>query len=81
MNKQTTENGRVGDNLNSLVSLDELRLVSDLTIDLTRLRQEHCKHLCIENYAPELFHKLLTRMTMHKQGVLIMDEGGLSKEG
>jgi hypothetical protein len=31
----------------------------DLTVRLTELRQNECKHLAIENFAPELFGNLL----------------------
>lgn len=37
----------------------ELRQICQLTVELTRLRQNECKHLSIENIAPELFRKLL----------------------
>jgi hypothetical protein len=38
---------------------DELRELCTLTAELTRLRQNECKHLCIENFAPELLGKLI----------------------
>jgi hypothetical protein len=38
---------------------DELRELCTLTVELTRLRQNECKHLCIENFAPELLGKLI----------------------
>ena len=38
---------------------DELRELCTLAVELTRLRQNECKHLCIENFAPELLGKLL----------------------
>jgi hypothetical protein len=37
----------------------ELKVIADLTVELTRLRQNECKHLCIENLAPEIFGKLV----------------------
>jgi len=37
----------------------ELRLLFDLTLKLTKLRQEECKHLCIENAAPEILLGLI----------------------
>jgi len=39
-------------------SIDWPSLV-DLTVRLTQLRQNECKHLAIENFGPELFGKLL----------------------
>ena len=38
---------------------DELRELCTLTVELTKLRQAECKHLCIENFAPELLGKLI----------------------
>ena len=31
----------------------ELAIVERLTVELTRLRQNECSHLCIENVGPE----------------------------
>src|SRR5689334_13679723 len=33
--------------------IEEFRALCDLTLELTRLRQDECKHLCIENVGPE----------------------------
>jgi hypothetical protein len=41
------------------MSIEELRELCALTIELTRMRQAECKHLCIENFAPELLGKLI----------------------
>ena len=41
------------------MSIEELRELCALTVELTRLRQNECKHLCIENFAPELLGKLI----------------------
>jgi hypothetical protein len=37
----------------------ELEVCADLVHRLTVLRQNECKHLCIENYAPALLEKIL----------------------
>lgn len=37
----------------------ELKIIADMTITLTEMRKKSCDHLCIENFAPELFEKLL----------------------
>jgi hypothetical protein len=37
----------------------ELEAVGKLTMELTRLRQDECKHLCVENVGPEIFGKLV----------------------
>ena len=36
-----------------------LRIICSAMIKLTELRQNECKHLCIENFAPEIFGKLI----------------------
>lgn len=41
------------------MDIEELRELCALTVELTRLRQNECKHLCIENFAPELLGKLI----------------------
>ncbi len=41
------------------MNADQLRELCTLTLELTKLRQAECKHLCIENFAPELFGKLI----------------------
>ena len=38
---------------------DALQVIADLTHKLTVLRLQNCNHLCVENYAPEVFGKLL----------------------
>jgi len=41
------------------ISIEELKVIAAMTIKLTKLRQEECAHLCIENFAPELMAKLI----------------------
>jgi len=36
----------------------ELEIIANLTVELTRLRQNKCEHLMIENVGPEIFAKL-----------------------
>ena len=36
-----------------------IKLILETTEKLTKLRQNECKHLCIENFAPELFGKMV----------------------
>ena len=37
----------------------ELTIIKDLTIELTKLRQNKVGHLAIENFAPQVFQKLI----------------------
>ena len=41
------------------MTLDEFRAICDMTVSLTKLRQNECKHLCIENVAAEMFYNML----------------------
>ena len=38
---------------------DYFDCICRLTLELVRLRQNECKHLCIENLAPKIFGRLL----------------------
>lgn len=38
---------------------EELRVLADMAVKLTELRQNECKHLIIENFAPRLWQNLL----------------------
>ncbi len=37
----------------------ELELIFKLTVELVQLRQSECKHLCIENAAPEILRGII----------------------
>lgn len=41
------------------MTVNDVESICHLTVELTKLRQLDCKHLCIENFAPELFGKLI----------------------
>ena len=41
------------------MTTDELKHLCDLTVRLVELRQRECKHLCIENIAPEILENLI----------------------
>ncbi len=49
------------------IEIDELKEICRLTVQLTELRQNECKHLCIENFAPDLFSSLIDKFGEHKQ--------------
>ncbi len=53
-----------------VVSCDELEKICGLVVDLTRLRQNECKHLCIENFAPDLLARLLFELGNSKKGMV-----------
>jgi len=46
------------DNL-KMTSIEELRALCDMTVEQTRLRQNQCKHLSIDIFAPQLLDKLI----------------------
>jgi len=41
------------------IPIEEFKALCDLTLELTRLRQNECKHLSVENIGPEIMHNLL----------------------
>jgi hypothetical protein len=45
---------------------EQLRILADLTFRLVQLRQNECKHLCIENTAPEILAKLINAL-LHRE--------------
>lgn len=53
----------------SAITVEELKVICDATVRLTELRQRGCSNLCIENIAPDIMHKLLTRLRMQKSGL------------
>lgn len=44
------------------LSVDELRIISDLTFKLVELRWQSCKHLCVENCAILIFRALTSTL-------------------
>lgn len=52
------------------VSGDELKIICDTVVDLARIRQEGCNHLCVENFAQQCLGQLLTELQLNKQGKL-----------
>jgi hypothetical protein len=47
---------------------EQLKAICDLTIKLTELRLKDCAHLCIENFAPELFAQLIGEFHLAENG-------------
>lgn len=37
----------------------EIDAIADLTVRLTKMRQDNCAHLCVESVAPEIFGRLV----------------------
>lgn len=44
---------------NTSLDAEALQIICTLTYKLIELRQNECRHLCIENTAPELFQGML----------------------
>lgn len=70
MNDQKTNyaltESRLNDGLG--ITVNELHELCELTVQLTKLRQNECAHLCIENIAPDILRKLLDELRNHKRG-------------
>ncbi len=56
------------------MTIGELRELCTLTVELTRLRQAECKHLCIETFAPQLLGNLIKERIRAEQAVEISAE-------
>lgn len=41
------------------MTANDVEAICTLTVELTRLRQDECKHLAVENVGPEIFGRLL----------------------
>ena len=64
------------------LTLEGFELLCKLTVDLTAMRQKECKHLCIENFGPELLEKLIIavekaeeQVSWDKQDKLLAESG------
>jgi hypothetical protein len=61
--------------LNEELTAVELRVISELTLSLVELKQQACGHLAIENVAPALFHELMSRLILLKNGSILVPDG------
>lgn len=52
------------------MDIEQLKVIAGMTVKLTELRQNECKHLCVENIAPEIFGNLIKEL---KHKVKIID--------
>lgn len=50
------------------ITADELREICTAVVELTRIRQSGCSHLCVENFAPEIMRKMLYELQMYRIG-------------
>ena len=57
-----------------VISCDDLKEVCALTVELTRLRQNECKHLCIDEFAPKVFYGSLKKLAMVKRNDLFKED-------
>ena len=63
-----TKQPTVSNPLEHVVSCDELRIICDTVVELTKIRQKGCAHLCVENFAQECLGQLLTELKMNNSG-------------
>jgi hypothetical protein len=52
---------------------EELSHICQLTFELVRLRQNECKHLCIENTAADIFGRLLNAYACMDRPLVAVD--------
>jgi hypothetical protein len=58
----------------------ELRVLGDMTVALTKLRQNECKHLCVENAAADIFSKLLEAYAASQPTVVTINFTGKEQQ-
>jgi len=63
-------------NDNRWLTEEELKMFLDATIQLTELRQNECKHLCVENAAAEIFRNLITEYQNYGRERIYLDASG-----
>lgn len=64
-----------------MVEPDVLRELGAIAVELTRLRQNECKHLAVENCGPEIFGKLLEEYRDVVHPIVHITHVPLSREG
>ena len=60
------------------ITAPELSVICDAVVRLTELRQNECKHLTVENVAPEIMRNLLQELAAYKSGYteVVIESGG-----
>ncbi len=58
------------------LNVNDIQYISDMVIKLTELRWKGCNHLCIENFAPDLFHRLMVERIKVKKAIDFLTKGG-----
>lgn len=61
------ENEELTNQIKSVVSCDELKIICDTVVELARIRQKGCNHLCVENFAQQCLGRLLTELQLNKR--------------
>tara|TARA_R110000764_G_scaffold57488_1_gene125121 strand:- start:5326 stop:5514 length:189 start_codon:yes stop_codon:yes gene_type:complete len=54
------------------ITTEELKIICDTVVELTKIRQAGCNHLCVEEFAPECMGSLLTQLALYKEGKLLI---------
>ena len=49
------------------ITNEELKIICDTVVELTKIRQAGCNHLCVENFASECMDKLLRELSIFKE--------------
>ena len=63
-----TKQQTVSNPLEQVVSCDELKVICDTVVELAKIRQKGCSHLCVENFAQQCLGQLLTELRVSKEG-------------
>ena len=73
---QATEQ-TVSGHVEPVVSCDELEVICNTVVELAKIRQKGCEHLCVENFAQQCLGQLLTELTLSKEGKLRMFDNAM----
>jgi hypothetical protein len=52
------------------ITNEELKVICDTVVELTKIRQTGCKHLCVENFAPKCMANLLRELSLSKENIV-----------
>jgi hypothetical protein len=52
------------------ITNEELKIICDTVVELTKIRQAGCNHLCVENFAPKCMANLLRELSLSKENIV-----------
>lgn len=59
------------------ITPEELQMICNMTVELTKIKQNECKQLIVENFAAQTFGILMSELKMNKEGKYRLPKGSL----